>query len=657
MKFTATLRLHWRRYRSPERAFVCLPFLLLTPRLIADLEVGHNGESSQELVITTALCGLLLWLSLRAQQTSAWSLYRTGTTRYLLWALSGFTVWSALSWCWTMDVGATQDHTVLWVNYVALIVSGRLVLRRRSIMGLLATTLTTGVGVALFRLAQYWSAADSRPITSAIYKNYGVEAELLITVLPLAAVSYLTLRRRTLARSTLGAAALLLMGGVSTYQRAPLLACLAAGGILLLGLGAKWIRPYSYGRVIALAITLFAAAGLQYALPSKNLQPTQQDTGAAHLVKQIKGIRTLEVDTSSRLQFWGTALEMARAHPLQGIGAGAFKTGYVSYRSRANAHPLWGQVQDFSQTEGAASVYRTHNEWLQILSELGLIGLTLIACLIAGLGSLLWQTKQRWLALAVSASAVAFFLSSSLTSYSLRWIPCGLLFFLIVALLLPLHPLPALRVPRRYGQPLLVATSLLLLLGVVRSGQVLGSEYYQAQAAQQPSSEAVQAIALYQKALAFDRYNFSAAAELGTLYYRQRQPQAAALYLADGVRHGVNDIFSHARLSCAYAQLGQPTRAREVLQQAVEAYPGTIFTRVLYAEALAKEGNESAAQAQRALMQATHPQQATSWELIVQQGFKAATLTAARQQLPHFIKLEPKNGLGFLQERERLLQQ
>ena len=155
MKFTTKLRLHWRRYRGPERAFVCLPFLLLTPRLIADLEVGHNGESSQELVITTALCGLLLWLSLRAQQTSAWSLYRTGTTRYLLWALSGFTVWSALSWCWTMDVGATQDHTVLWVNYVALIVSGRLVLRRRSMMGLLATTLTTGVGVALFRLASH----------------------------------------------------------------------------------------------------------------------------------------------------------------------------------------------------------------------------------------------------------------------------------------------------------------------------------------------------------------------------------------------------------------------------------------------------------------------------------------------------------------------
>ncbi|MFN7931225.1 MAG: hypothetical protein U0Y68_25510, partial [Blastocatellia bacterium] len=196
MNFSEKIRLHWRRYRRAERAFVLLPFLLLTPRLIPDLEVGHNGEPSQELAVTTALCCLLLLLAGDARRHAALRFHWQGQARYLLLAMSCFVAWSAASLVWTTDVGATQDHTLLWLNYVALIGVGRLVLRRRSVLGLLATLSVAGVGVAALCLTQYWLAAESRAVTSAIYKNYGVEVEVLMVVLPLVWVIYLTTRRR-----------------------------------------------------------------------------------------------------------------------------------------------------------------------------------------------------------------------------------------------------------------------------------------------------------------------------------------------------------------------------------------------------------------------------------------------------------------------------
>ncbi len=659
MKLRERLRLYWRGYGLTERVFVLLPLLLLTPRLSPDVEVGHNGEPSQEFVITLVVLGSLILLSGEAFSNTKLVLHWSGRARWLLLATAAFALWSGASLLWTADVGATLDHSVLWFNYAAILLIGRVVLRRRSVIGLMATLVTAGGGIALFRLLQYGFSLGNRPLTSPLYKNFGVEAELLVTILPLLLVIYLTARRRALAGGMLVMAAIVLMGGLSTYQRTPILALALAFGLLALGLLLKWLLPRSNWRLATLVITLLVAGGMQMSWPAKTQDPLSKETGKDFVLKQVEGIRNLEVDTSSRLQFWATALEMARAHPVLGTGAGAYKTSYVTYRRVANTHPVWGRVQDFSQTEGVACVYRTHNEWLEILGELGVIGLVLISGLIFALAGLLWQTPppQRWLALGVSSSALAFFISSSLTSFSFRWIPCGGLFFLLVALLLPNKKNTERRITRAssYRQGAVIAFAVLLLLACVRTGQVLSSEHFQFQAQTQSLADPAQSKALYQKALALDPYNFSASAELGALFYRNNNPLAAVHHLEYGIEHGVNDIFSHAMLSFSYAQLGQPTAARKVLQQAVEAYPGTVFTRLLYAEALAKEGQLQAANEQRAMMRTIKAGDAVVWELILQDGLKAATLTAAQQGLPHPARLEPRFGLAVIQERARLM--
>lgn len=666
MNLIARVRFHWRHYGLTERGFVLLPFLILTPRLINHLNGGHNGEASQELVITVAVLGLLLLLAVEIRrqtlQYAAWQ----GRNRWLLLAVSSFACWSAASIFWTLDVGATMDHTILWLNYTAVIFLGRAVLRRRSVLGLLVTLVTAGTGVACFRLAQYILTDIDRPLSSALYMNLGVDPELLVTILPLLCLIHLMVRRRTLAVLALVMIALVWMGGLSTYQRTPILASVLALGLLSGGLLMKWIVPYNKWRVAFLFVTLLVTGSLQMSLPSKSQgwNPVPNETGKDYVVKQVKGIRNMEVDTSSRLQFWATALEMARANPLWGVGAGAYKSGYVTYRRVANSHPYWGQLKDFSQLEGVDCVFRAHNEYMQVLGELGGTGLFLLVAVILSIGALCWNVprRQRGLAIVIAASASAFLLSSSLTSYSFRWIPCGLTFFLVVSLLLPISQQGFVKAEQslfliHQERWALGALMLLMCLGGGRITQVMLSEYYQLAAQEEKDANPESAQNLYQRALAIDPYNFSAAAELGGLLYRHHQPAAALGYLEQGIQHGINNTFNHALLSFAYAQCNQPTRAHEVLQQAAEAYPGSIFTRILYADALMRDGRVDAARTQRETVRAINADEAEVWELIMQRGVGEAAQVAIQRNLPHPIRIQPKVGLGVLQERERMFTQ
>lgn len=637
-----------------------MPLLVLMPRLLNHPRGGHNGEVSQEFAITLALLALLGILAIEARRNANLQFSWRGRNTWLLLAAALFTFWGATSLLWTADVGATQDHTVIWLSYTTLLFIGRIVLRKRSLIGLATMLVTTGLILALFRLLQYWFTSGERSLASALYLNLGVEPELLVTILPLVLVIQLTVRRLNIALICLFIAAIMWMGSFSTYQRTPILALLATSFCLAVGFMSRWGRLRSPLRLVTLGIVLCAASGVQLSLPSKiqGWNPVLNESGKEFVAKQVKGIRTMEMDTSSRLQFWGAGLAMARAHPLQGVGAGAYKTTYLQYRRSANANPFWGRTKDYSQVEGTESTYRAHNEFVEVLGELGAVGLILLAGLLLVLTVLLWRSPppQRWLALSVGTGVIAFLMSSSLSSFSFRWIPCGFTFFLLMALLLPImrNRVAISGKTFRFSYGAVTGLILLALLSVTRTSQVIVSEYYDLQGQAEETIDPKQSVELYQKALALDPHNFSASSHLGTLLYRMKRPQEAVAPLEQGLRYGVNNIQQQALLSFAYAQRGDRVRAREVLQEAAEAYPDSLFIRALYVEALERGGQAAIAQEQRALMQAINTEETEVWERIIRSGIKAATTAAQERNLIHPAKLLPKIGLGTLLERERL---
>lgn len=69
---------------------------------------------------------------------------------------------------------------------------------------------------------------------------------------------------------------------------------------------------------------------------------------------------------NNRLAWWGEAIEIARDHPLKGSGAGTFRIARLAVRSDATATP------------------EPHSVPLQLLADLGVVGLALLGLLVVG---------------------------------------------------------------------------------------------------------------------------------------------------------------------------------------------------------------------------------------------------------------------------------
>ena len=75
-----------------------------------------------------------------------------------------------------------------------------------------------------------------------------------------------------------------------------------------------------------------------------------------------------DVSTRVRFLFWGVGLEMARAHPLLGVGGNNYEVEYATARAQFSArHPNSSLV---AMNEHLLTVY-AHNEYVQLIAELG----------------------------------------------------------------------------------------------------------------------------------------------------------------------------------------------------------------------------------------------------------------------------------------------
>jgi len=150
-----------------------------------------------------------------------------------------------------------------------------------------------------------------------------------------------------------------------------------------------------------LAASLFAAIGYQV---SDSFRARVDRTLAA-------GDGQVDVALAGRTPIWQTALRMARAHPVNGVGVRSFRYAYPDY---AQSGDPW--VDPVTHT-GAA---HAHQIVLELLTETGLIGLTL--WLVAA--AWLWRCSRRSVGVAhahapwVALLVLTFPLNTHLAFYS-----------------------------------------------------------------------------------------------------------------------------------------------------------------------------------------------------------------------------------------------
>ena len=187
---------------------------------------------------------------------------------------------------------------------------------------------------------------------------------------------------------------------------------------------------------MGLAATLFLAAAFFFLLPDG-------------FIARYAGVASAEgLLTEGRVSLWGETLDLVRAYPLLGCGFGAYQSAFYKFKSS------WPHVTDDY----------AHNDYLQLLAELGpfglLGGLWLVGGILGGVIGLHGKLSHQSLpvALACVGSLVAIGIHS-VADFNL-YIPANSMQFswiLGIASGLPLRAVTPAKPPGRllsFGKPL-----------------------------------------------------------------------------------------------------------------------------------------------------------------------------------------------------------
>ena len=151
--------------------------------------------------------------------------------------------------------------------------------------------------------------------------------------------------------------------------------------------------------------------------PVKQMAPENASTVGRIKAAAVSG------DSSAQARFllWGIGLEMLRTHPLLGVGGGNYQANYADARAQfAKRNP---QSELVSFNEQLLPIF-AHNEYVQILAELGGIGFLLFVLLalsfVRNAALSLRVVKRKLLVIGPAAALLAFAISSGASASSFR---------------------------------------------------------------------------------------------------------------------------------------------------------------------------------------------------------------------------------------------
>lgn len=257
---------------------------------------------------------------------------------------------------------------------------------------------------AVLGLSQAFLSADVSHSSTGTFANRNHFAGLLAMCLPVAVMGAVRLyagsraqsRRRKPLAPALAASGLLLCAGVmlvaviSSLSRMGFICALcglAVMGALALARGRAGVRRW-----------LPVAAALAMALTAFIVLPTDQ------LIERFGSLSTgEEMPADERAIIWGDTVRLIGAYPLFGCGLGAYESALLPYKTSA---PLY-------------TVDYAHNDYLQLLAEMGVLGFAPLLLLVGGIYARAWRGAmqlargpQAYLALGVAGGMAAIALHS-----------------------------------------------------------------------------------------------------------------------------------------------------------------------------------------------------------------------------------------------------
>lgn len=311
-------------------------------------------------------------------------------------------VWSGLSLLWSVN---RYEGLLSWMHWTACALVFWMVaaaLRDESdARRLLGTLFVSGLLVSLLGLAQHAYGLTllpqaQPPAATFVHKN--VAAVFVVMTAPLGPTLLLHRPRSKLLIQYVAATAVMVSFVVVTFTRSAWLALATQAALFTVLLArdrelrVRWPAPRRV-MAVALAGAIVVATTMTYAVLGREGMAVAWDRVAevwrafgvekGSLDPETEGVRYTSVQ--HRRAIWLNTLAMARDAPVVGVGLGNHKVVYPAYAWSAAPDRIFGER---SQLDFA------HNDYLQTLAELGLVGVGLLAWLAVAL----WRTLRRlWL--------------------------------------------------------------------------------------------------------------------------------------------------------------------------------------------------------------------------------------------------------------------
>ena len=620
--------------------------------------VGHPWKV--EFAISFILCVSLAYYLFIAQGNKFDIPFSSKIVSFIIVPCCALIFWSAVSAFWAGSSLSVLHHTLVWAGYLIFFLFALFIVSNRKLFKI--SVISLGLVVTLICVCCIVEFTFSTYIYESFGFRYSRFAEIFAALLPLFFSFILRLKGKNLIWA-ISAVLLLWLGILSTLSRGALLTSVVGLFVFVL------LRIFTQKSPLEKKRLVFAASGIlliTFLIQAPSFLKTdirQNESTFVRLVVNDEKEASNGISNNVRFLFIGVGLEMFSKNFLVGVGADNYGLEFNKYRAAFSAKPenkAIAEMQEWLLPE------RAHNEYLQILTELGIVGGIIFLFFIFGIAKLSFHeikenrlNRSNILTHAALAGIVAFLASSFFSSFSFRLMQNGLVFFFLLAILLrnyavkkPQEKKNVFFVPYRF-KTAFVAISLAVCFSLtIFSALKATSQFLVYSAERQENLETAESY--FQKAITLDAANSSASYSFGLRLLSEGFYPESAAQLQKAVDNGLNTSVSYSRLITAQTLANQKQSAIETASEAVDIFPYSVFMRVRYAILLNKANQENESARQFEIAERLDKKQAETWRLFISDGAsKASQAARVDKEILSLMKLKPEQAVdAVLLERE-----
>ena len=602
---------------------IFLIFVLLLPLAVCPFIYDYSNLT-QAVLLESAAATFVAYLGFRIFRKREIIL----PGKLLLIPLTAFLSWSLLSLFWACNVFDGVAIFLQWISaFAVLIVAVTLFSDRKSSYSLMKAMFFSGSVVAFIGILQYLTGLDVLPQEyppASTFANRNVASEFIVICLPLGFGIFFTEKNRlSLLYVSLGIEAMLLFLFYS-FTRSCILAVgivsliaflviliLRIRGSLRMGIGKRHLVALCALVVVFIFGVCLTPQGFDTSKFGKisdvSAATAEKFKSAATKVSEGKEFEksSKRIESESvyfRLAAWRNALIMAKDKPVLGVGLGNLKIQYPRYHRSAVYDGMSGERKQ---------LLNLHNDYLQVLVELGAIGFLLLTVLICAVAVIAWKAlhppekSSVIIPAALTASLLCYGIVSFFGFPASRAVHPAYIALIAAGLLTCSGNTKVFfyKSSPTWLSPVFKSASILIVIAAVFCGfrRLEADKYFLLMARSADESNFEEVVLYGNKVLEYDPSRKIAYSYLGRAFNSLKQPENGVECLNKVLKYNPWHITAMINLGAAYSELGDYKNASEIFSRGLSIAPESAALHNNFGNLLNKTGKNSEALAEFSL--------------------------------------------------------